>query len=404
MMYRCPNVRTIYGTGFCLLVLLLFQGRAAGQMPETVDPHAPGENLYKHFTGMVGNRKAVLDLRYGFQGASNFGGSTCYFPEEGGLKFFRISQPPTFLHTEVLRAQVFPEHIPLKDIKDVYSIFVQTSRFEFTLSHDSLNGKWYDVNANGPLIVTMTEDNRSALPFDFRYATDSVVATGKQGETLKAVATYNGVQPSPGMKEKDAQFIHKALAQFMGGGKKAGEGNDLARVVFQSFFQGFNSAVHDGETLDGSSFSGIYTLFPVYNEHELLVLQVGGYHYDFGNKEYTDQDRYLCLDVKNRKTLKPEDLLEPQKEALAALLEKTFRKKYDLEPGKKLADLFATDTMPLTDNIIPVDKGLLFSYYPAKIFKDSEDISELAEMRLFVPYEELQSMLKPDFKNRMGLK
>ena len=61
------------------------------------------------------------------------------------------------------------------------------------------------------------------------------------------------------------------------------------------------------------------------------------------------------------------------------------------------------DKMPLTDNFMIVNKGLLFSYYPAKIFRDTEDIAELQEMRLFLSFEELRSMLKPDFINRIGL-
>ena len=207
------------------------------------------------------------------------------------------------------------------------------------------------------------------------------------------------------MKEKEAKFINGALAQFLGGAaKSAGDPYDLGQVCIQSFLARFNSALKKDDKPDGSNFSGIYTLFPVYNENGFLVLQVGGYQYDFANKEYTDRNRYLCLDVQNKKTLTLENVLEPNVDMLPKLLEKTFRAKYQLEPGKKTGDLFTTDKMPLTDNVILTNKGLIFSYYPAKIFRESEDISELQEMRLFLSYDELQSLLKPEFRARIGIK
>ncbi len=401
----CTSGKTKKRIVFFLLVFPIFGAGLRAQVAENVDPYAPGENIYRHYTGTIGQHKAVIDLRFGFQNASNFGGSTYYFTDEGGLNFFLLSKPPTTAHNDQQRAQVYPENIPLKEVKNVYSIFVQTSRFEFTLSHDSLIGKWYNQNAMEPLIITLTENYSNAVPLIFKHIDDSAVANGKNNETKKAVASYNGVQLSPKVNEKDAQFITKAVSQFLGGnGKGLSDPYDLSRAVFQQYFLGFNSTVKKGEKLDGSTFSGIYTLFPVYNDNGFLILQVGGYQYDFANKEYTDRNRYLCLDVKNKKTLNPDDILEPNNEVLTTLLEKTFREKYQLEPGKKLNELFTTDKMPLTDNIMPVSKGIIFSYYPAKIFRESEDISELQEMRLFISYTELHSLLKPDFKARIGLK
>lgn len=155
--------------------------------------------------------------------------------------------------------------------------------------------------------------------------------------------------------------------------------------------------------MGGTNFSGNYTVFPVYEDDGFLVLQKGGFQYDFENKEYTDRNTYLCLDLKNRKTLKLNDVLDVNNDLLTSLLEKAFRKKFQLEPGKKLSDLFNSDKMPMTDNFILVNKGLIFSYSPVKIFHDSEDISELQEMRIFLSYDELGSMLKPEFKKRIGL-
>jgi len=391
--------------GFCLVVLFILNTELHAQGTAAVGPTAAGENIYRHFTGTIGNHRAVLDLRYGFQGALNFGGSTCYFADEGGLSFFLISQPPTFSDTEVFRAQVFPEDVSLSEIKNVYSIFVQTQRFEFKLSKDSLIGKWFNPDTIEQLNIALKEDYSNAQPFIFKHAADSVVAVGKRNDTMKAIVSYNGVSISPNMKKSDVIFINKAVAQFMSSsGISVKDPHGLPEACFRKFFTEFKASVDESKEVNGGNFRGIFTLFPVYNDNGFLVLQKGGYQYDFENKEYTDRYLYLCLDVKNKKTLKLDDILVVNNEALTGLLEKAFRKKYHLEPGKKLSDLFTSDSMPVTDNFIIVNKGLIFSYCPVKIFRDDEDISELQEMRLFLSYDELGSMLKTEFKSRIGLK
>ena len=388
-----------------IITLLLLNTSVFAQGPENVDPLAPGEIIYKHFTGTVGHHKAVLDLRYGFQGASNFGGSTYYFTDEGGLNYFLISQPPSFKHTEVLRGQVYPENVPMSDIKNVYSIFVQTPRFEFTLSHDSLLGKWFNPNGQEQLVITMTEDNVNSLPFEFKHAADSATAISQTNAAMKAVATYYGVRASLKMKEKDAHFINKALGAFMGNTKiVVKDSRDLSEICIRTFLNNFVVAANDGKEVNASNFSGNYTLFPVYNDNGFLVLQKGGFQYLFDTKEYTDRNLYLCLDVKDKKVLKPEDILAINNDALTALLEKAFRKKYQIDAGKKLSDYFTTEKMPLTDNFTLANRGLLFSYSPSKVFKDDQDIADLQEMRIFLSYDELAGMLKPEFKVRLGVK
>jgi len=391
-----------------IIGLFIFGAKLLAQHSATIDPWAPGENIYGHYTGTIGNHKAVFDLRYGFQGGSNFGGSTCYFTDEAGLNFFIIAQPPTFSHDETLRGQIFPENQPLSDIKNVYSILVQTKRFECKLSNDSLIGKWMTPGQIDQLNIALKEDYSNALPFVFKHAADSVPivgSVGKKSDTMRAIVSYTGVDISPGLKKKDAAFISNAVAQFMSSPRtRVKDPKDLADACFQRFITDFKTAAKEGKEVNGGNFTGKYTLFPVYNDDGFVVLQEGGYQYDFEFKEYTDRYLYLCLDVKNKKTLKLNDVLDVNNDILTPLLEKAFIKKYQLEPGKKLSDLFISDKMPLTDNFIIVNKGLIFSYCPTKIFHDDQDISELQEMRLFLSYDELGSMLKPEFKNRIGLK
>jgi hypothetical protein len=385
-----------YITAFIITVLSVVVLHAQPQPPK-IDTSGP-DVIYRHFTGRIGERNAVLDLRYRYSDASNFGGSTCYFTDEGIYDFFLISKPNTISHTETLRAQAFPETIALKDIKNAYSIFVQTARFDFDLRADSLNGHW--VTPNGQLTQMMlTESYTDALQFDCESTHDSIAIDDHGHKPLRASASYTGIVYTKNIKADVRSFINKALAKFLGGKRASGSG-DLSQICIKAFLDDYMST--PANELEGQNITAQFTLFPVYNESGFLVLQKGGYQYDFKNKEYTDRNLYLNLDIKNKKTLALSDVITVNKEVLLPILEKAFRKKYQLPADKKLGDVFLGETMPFTDNFILSGKGITFSYSPAKLFRDSEDISDLQEMRIFIPYDELNSLLVPGFRMRIG--
>ncbi len=361
------------------------------------------ENLYKHYTGTIGHHKAVMDIRYGFPGASSYGGSSYYFTDEPGISFFTITGPAAYSHAKGMSAQVFPENLPLANVSDAYSMQVQTTRFSFVFIHDSIRGKWYSGTGQEQLDINLKEDN-TPLPFVFSHAGDTQVVTGAQGKPVKAGASYDGIELAAGTSKKDEAFIRHAVAQFAAGGKaKTGSEHLLSQSFIQHFISRFKETVQGGRQ-DGSDFTGIFMLFPVYSSDGLLVLQQTGYQYDFNSTTYTDHTRYLCLDIKNRKVLTADDMLTQNKDVLAGLLENALRKKYHIDAGKKLKDILLTDTMPVTDNVFPVCKGLVFSYSPIKVFRDDEDISGMQEMRLFLSYNELAAMLQPKFRELLGIK
>ncbi len=388
----------------CFFAVPVFSGVLYAQTPGGSDSLGVPDSFFRHYTGTAGRHKMVLDMRYNASGIPSLGSSTYYFTDEGGLNFFLTKAPPQYSKSDVFNSQVFPENMPLSNISNAYSDQVQTSRLSFVFSHDSIKGTWLNGNGQEQLPLTLKEDNTGGVPFIFSQTTDSVVVVTKKQETVKALATYVGVQPSPRSNTKDVMFIDKALARFMGGSEShIKDSRYFSAICFQKFFDQFRAAAKENKRLTATSFSDVFTLFPVYADNGFLVLQQGGYQYDFDKDSYTDQNRYLCLDLESRKTLQLDDILVRNNDMLSKLLENAFRKKYQVEPGKKLNTMFLTDALPVTDNFILVGKGLIFSYSPAVIFREEQDISGLQEMRLFLSYDELAGMLKPEFKSRVGL-
>jgi hypothetical protein len=360
-------------------------------------------NVYHHYTGTVGTHKAVMDIRYGFPGVGNYAGSSYYLSDEPGLNFFLIRGPQAYSKLHSMSAQVYPERIRLDQASDVYSILMPTVRFDFAFSHDSLNGSMYVPSTQEQLKIRLKEDRNDPSLFIFKSDSATATATGKKGESLKATATYYGSQPAAKMKKKDVAFICKSVAHFMGGTE---HGEDLAHICNESYISRFKAAVASGEKLDASSFTSVCMLFPIYSDDGFLVLQQSGYRYDFDQRAYTDASRYLCLDMRQGKELRFDDVISASTETLSATLERALRTKFHLEPGNKLSELFidGKSNMPVSHNIALVNKGIIFSYSPALLFKEDLDIAGLQEMRIFLSYDDLAAMLKPEFKVRLGLK
>ncbi len=50
-------------------------------------------DIYRHYTGTIGSDHVVLDLRYGMDGGSNYGGSACYYIEKNLITNIMIRYP-----------------------------------------------------------------------------------------------------------------------------------------------------------------------------------------------------------------------------------------------------------------------------------------------------------------------
>ncbi len=60
--------------------------------------HGPGEDIYKHYKGTIGTHQVLLDLRYGYCGSSNYGGSYIHDLTTGTTTRLIISEPASFAH------------------------------------------------------------------------------------------------------------------------------------------------------------------------------------------------------------------------------------------------------------------------------------------------------------------
>ena len=119
----------------------------------------------------------------------------------------------------------------------------------------------------------------------------------------------------------------------------------------------------------------------------------GGAHGMYGNS-------YVNLDLVNNRRISLSDIIDTvaAKSTVEKMLEQQFRKNFPFEEGEKLKDVLMVEKIPITENFMLTGKGIGFNYDPYEIAAYA-----YGQIFLIIPYKDLRSYLKPDFKKLMGL-
>ncbi|WP_394334788.1 RsiV family protein [Niastella vici] len=71
---------------------------------------------------------------------------------------------------------------------------------------------------------------------------------------------------------------------------------------------------------------------------------------------------------------------------------------YHLKNEEKISEHIFTETIPISDNFLLTSKGIGFSYLPNEL-----GAYALGEVFLYIPFKELDTYLKPEFKQLIGI-
>lgn len=126
---------------------------------------------------------------------------------------------------------------------------------------------------------------------------------------------------------------------------------------------------------------------------ELIYTDGGGVHGLYGTN-------YTCVDLIHNRKLAISDVLDTLggQTTLQTVLAKKFRAVYHLKNDEKISDHIFTETIPVSDNFLLTSKGIGFSYLPNEL-----GAYALGEVFLYIPFKELETYLKPEFKQLIGL-
>jgi hypothetical protein len=371
--------------------LILLQASAYAQQETRAKAHAPGEDIYRHYKGTIGGKHVVLDLRYGFQGASNYGTSSWYYTETEGLNSLILTQPASFDHDATITCEHYPASVmwgpdPLDREKT-------PGKWTISMKSGKLTGKWNSTDGKQSKSIDLTEDYKDAVAMEVMCMDTATYTDNK--------VFFVGVKPAAGVARKEADFISSALTRWACGDTiSADSWQHYPKAAAEKFLGRFHKDLAPSSRNGGSPMmknnQRFIMVFPVYNEQGMLV--IGQDISDFHNNGSTvNCPAYLCLDVKQQKIWKLSDVVDTGNNKLTAAVRKATQTLYHQEAGKKSGYLFDFEQIKPTENFILCNKGLMFCY------KNPDESFWTSEIRIFVPYAQLKDILKKDFKKRMKL-
>ena len=361
---------------------------------KTCNTHDPGEDIYKHYTGTIGTKKVTFDLRFGFCGGSNYGGSYICDFEAKSVKCLIINAPQSSNHNARLSGMEV-------DVEEELGLTKSGPTWNFRIKGDSVVGKWESEDRKHVYDIKLTEDYTRSYKLDILVHSDTVSVGNPRGLPYIGVYNFIGLKPAASLGKADAEFINSQLVQMTSLGQVHAKGiAEFPAAQAKQKFGEFKATVEKLTESDerrlsnrGDSKKNYYNtlLFPVCNENGMLVMESD--QYELALFGIHTKHSYSCIDVTNKRVWRIGDILTMNRAILTKLLQDEYRTSQEGNVEKQMA----ADKIVPTEDVLITHAGLIFCV-PAINTKFA------TESRIFVPYDKLAALLTKDFKTRMGLK
>lgn len=402
--FTCKNCKFIISTLvgmrliICICICLLYWCCNNTQAQETTNtPPLWKTDIYRHYTGTIGDRPVALDLRWGCC-LSNFGGSNYYYLDSDEAYLLSVPNPandePSF------SATVYPSMGHWGFGEKPYP------QWQFSIFRKRLTGTLYGVGGKAPQAIDLTEDYTQAYPMTMSRIRDTATRLAKDGTKCLAETFFVVPLPGTGISTEDAAYINSNLLHYLGAEHSSIEDLDnYARATSEQYITNFRNRKEIVNNNDSRfrdvmvlpSYDTTVIIFPVYNHDGIIVFNIHTRGVRDGNKR-TYRDNYLCMDVPGQRTWTFDDILLRDDDRLSVLLENELKKALNIPASDALRNPVVVGRIPVTDNIIISQHGLRFHYQREEILND-----KYGDMFITIPYRDLDSILKEEFKKRMGL-
>lgn len=288
-----------------------------------------------------------------------------------------------------------------------------------------------DTFYDGKIVIGCYQGESLAETFDFLFSGDSAIGLWKQNETDKSlrfavgeakmpapltyIYTKGTKQFRPGIDESPIanferssvwpvghsptdELIKKVIREVV---DKDYNGNDEIGPIFLAlkkeffkFYMDENTDIPDDDMPGYLNWENQEDLLVYYYTPSFICLSSTGYYYT-GGAHGNFGTLYRVISLMESKQLILDDVLTAKgQETLGGLLEKKFRKQYEVKDSETLQDggLFGDKIEP-NDNFYLTGRGIGFVYNPYEIGP-----YVLGEIDLFIPFSELVEGLKPEMK------
>jgi len=256
----------------------------------------------------------------------------------------------------------------------------------------SFTGTW---SANGKLLPFRIAQNKNKdeLAFDYIY-TDGLKEFPVEDENNRSQISYIAatIWPTASTTHAAANLVKQIIyAEF---NDKQGK-DDIGKVMVREK----NKVLNPNKNEESKLYELEKRIQVEYRNNQLLTLSRLNYIED-GGAHGNSYSFYTCIDLVHNRKLTINNVLDSAAchNQLQTILEKKFRAAYNVKKEEKLSVYLLNDTMSLTNNISLTSKGISFNYNPYEMASFA-----LGEIRLYIPYKELVSCLRPEFRKLIGM-
>ncbi len=272
--------------------------------------------------------------------------------------------------------------------------------WQVRMEGNTMKGKWISRDKTKTYDIALEETYpEGSYKFDLRYNADSIKF--KPSIEASATSTWQILQSKDAGTE--GTFIDAVIKARLGCDSL--KQNDIVQCLLaqdKSYFGAYKQdmAELDSEMLASptANYSSDVNIWICYNDNGIVGINQFSSSYS-GGAHGMYQSLYTVMDARNQEVFKLDDVLKPvDSMAMSTVLADKVRETYKLQPGANLSEVLFEDKVMPTKNFMLTSRGILFCYGPYEIAAYA-----MGEVKLFVPYTEVRTMLQPAFIKRMGL-
>ncbi len=351
---------------------------------ETVLP----ENFYKRLTGTIAGKPVVMNLQ---KVNGDYDGN--YYYDGSWLNL--ASDTLIGKDSVVLRENSFYDYYFDQNAKQPH--------LALKWAGNRFKGSWQSGDKTKTHQVLLTEEYpEGSYEFTAGIYQDSAKAFTGKSKSPSAQISFEYLQPKK--QDEQANWLDTELKRISGI-KSNTERETGFKTIAQAYFKDYKSEVADqqknGRTNDFEAWMN-YTNNSQqsisYNGNGYVVIDfladsyTGGAHGNYSSTMY-------CLDVQNKKQMILNDVIKIDSNTLQRILEKNFRKEYNIKANDALNTVLFDNYLKPNKNFYFNNSGLAFMYNPYEVASYAQ-----GQIVVFIPFTELKPYLLPAFVARMGLK
>jgi hypothetical protein len=251
----------------------------------------------------------------------------------------------------------------------------------------SFSGTWSFKGKLLPFRVAQPKGN-SALSFDYIYTYGEKKLAKEEFGRTELEYSAAAIWPVAASQHPATNLIKQIIFDIFE--DKVGQG-EIGKAMIREKNEILNPVKKEDEPV-------------TYDLHKIVqvdyrtdkLLSISSFTYvDGGGAHPNHGTTYYCIDLVHNRKLAITDVLDTLAclETLHSLLAKKFRTAFNLKKEEKIADYLFEEIIPPGTNFMVTSKGIAFHYNPYAI-----GAYALGDVHLYIPFSELQSCLKPAFK------